>query len=725
QEIHIDSLTLASTDNDLYREITRNIESLENQLVSNYESVKNSFKENFSEIIDKIGYGNQDSYNEILNRKIDELNILVDNLKTNNEESLQNIAKNLNEASQKNVSQILENLDDKIGSISEKIENKVDWYETNRQEEFSSLSEKLSDKLESIVSDINESKEENQRLIFDLINNNNREREYVVDILNKIDTEHRDTLGELEARIVSDSNKKLETLEDLIILQNNELEELLDDKNNVINEIEKAISRKVKNQDNNPIHLEKTILEISKNFESRIDNLESRFNDKLQEIHVDSLTLASTDNDLYREITRNIESLENQLVSNYESVKNSFKENFSEIIDKIGYGNQDSYNESLNRKIDELNILVDNLKEKNDQHIQNFQDFKESSKKDVSEMFNAFSDKLDSIGQEIGSKVDWYENNRQEELDNLAEKFDSKIENLINDINETTEINQQLVLELIEKNNKEKDYIISFLHKIDVAHQDTLNELEAKIISESNKKIETLEDLIILQNNELEELLDDKNNVIDEIEKIISKKEKSQDNNPIHLEKTILEISKNFESRIDNLESRFNDKLNEINVNSLVLASTDNDLYREITRNIEGLESQLVNNYESVKNSFKESFAEIIDKIGYGNQGNYNEILSRKIDELNVLVDNLKENNEISLQNLEENLKTSSKKDISEMFENFNNRLGSVSEEISRKVDWYENNRQEELNNLSEKISNQLKYLINDIHNERLEDNQR
>ncbi|MBD5446055.1 MAG: hypothetical protein HDR31_01915, partial [Mycoplasma sp.] len=538
EEINVNSMILSTTDNDLYREITRNISELENQLSSNYESVKNSFKENFTEIISKINsFGESSSHGELLNKKIEELNILLDNLKEKNEESLQNIAKNLKESSKKDMSEIIENFNDKLGFIGEKIESKVDWYETNRQEELNNLSEKLSSKLEHLIT---EKQEDNQRLVSSLIESNNKEREYIVNLLHKIDDEYQNTLDELELRRIAEGNKKLHDLENLIVLQNNELQELLDDKNEVFNQIEKAISKKASSYDNS-VNLEKTILEISKNFESRIDSLESRFNEKLEEINVNSLTLSSTDNDLYREITRNISELESQLSNNYESVKNSFKENFSEIINKIEYGQQGGYSEILNRKIQELNILVDSLKSDNQESLQNItKNIDEASQRNVSQILDNLNEKIGSIGEKIENKVDWYETNRQEELSNLSEKISNRIESLIHDINIKQEDNQNLVFNLIESNNKERDYVVNLLNKIDSEYQSTLNELELKVIADGNRKIESLEGLIILQNNELQELLDDKNNVINEIENAINRKVNSQDS-PVHLEKTILE----------------------------------------------------------------------------------------------------------------------------------------------------------------------------------------
>lgn len=700
-------------------------------------SINNDSSSNYNH---KASSTNDDKYSS-LEDKILKLIDSVDNLATKNN-SFEN---KTTEIIDKKINDLEEKFNKMINSLVEQNENKLSL----EQENSIKIYEKLSDFIDSIKTEKNDFILEAQKQIFDIVKNNENEKQTIIDLLKKIQAETiSNTDAEAYNRSLVNSNKLVQ-LESLIMRQNDEIEELLREKNDAFDVIEDLLnhSKEVSNPDELLSQLESNIERIIYNFDEKINNLEQSFVDKLESLNT---------NNGANEFIENISDVENRLLQNYETIKLNFNDSFNEIINWLN-SNKDTGN-----KLDELLSNVKDIKYGNGQFglgtdIKNeLSNLLESNKSSLIQQYAPLEDKIESLtsamkenkndlqtrtSEIINSRISELENKftslvdvinesnanklniEQENSDRLYDKLAQLVNSINYEKNEFFLETKQQITSIIKSNENEKKYIISLLNKIQDDNQSTNDEVALNRSLINSEKLLQLEHLIMKQNQELEELLNDKNEAFDTIHELLSTT--SKDSNVTQsdfseIENNVASIVKNLEDKISNLEQTFVSQLDVINTNmanSLLNSSNnynDNKSLNEMMNNINSVEQKLIQNYDYIKQNFNESFNEIINRLNSTKDSMFNNSeISSKLDTIINDIDSIKYSTNYGLG---DNLKAELRDIFSDEINNKISELindGINAKELNSKIDSIET----KLNDLTEEIIDRNKHEFIELSN--------
>lgn len=731
----------------------------ENNFVKN-SSIRKDYEEiesRISEVI-KSNLNNNESINDkytSLEDKIERLINLVGEINDNNK----TIELKTSEIIDKKINELEEKFNKLLSSIDEKNENNF-----SREKEHS---KKAIEDLSSIVNSLrNENSEfvtRTQQNIERILKSNDNEKNYIINLLNKIHSDNEDTINEESLNRSLINSEKLMQLENLIIKQNNEIEELLSDKNEALDTIEQMLLTTNNNSSDDFTNIGENIQNIAYDLQNKIADLEQKFVDKLETI---TSTINSSKYDsvqdklLAEEIMNNIQSVENRLLQNYETIKLNFNDSFNEIVNKIN----ESKDKSLSNKIDELLNDVGVLKDSNRQFglgndiktelkelltnsdLSN-SSLKEEIKSEIKKLIESnsientekvFDKKLIELDQKFENlltSINDNNNNKileeKENTEKIVEKLSILIDSIKSEKNDFVKETREYISSIIKNNENEKKYIVSILNKIQEDNEAVSSEEELNRILANSEKLHQLENLIVRQNNELEELLKDKNEAFNYIEEMLSKAQDSEYNLKHEtfnsIENNVGEIINNLENKINNFERVFIDKIDSLNRD----ISTHNDGYvdsslkvdtSEILDNISAVESKLIQNYESIKNNFTDSFSEIMNRLNETKES----ILNDKIDSLINEVAELKDNrHQFGLGNqIKDEIRDIFSKEIHDEFSKFIeekinndfvvNKISVIENKLSNLMDDINAKNKEEFELLSSKLDN-IDYVWNTV----------
>lgn len=682
-------------------------------------------------------------------------------------EKLINLVGEMNDNNKIIESKTSEIIDKKINELEEKFNvmlSSIDEKNENSRSEDKENSKKAIENLSSIVASIkNENNEfvtKTQQNIEKILKSNDNEKKYIIDLLNKIHNDNENAINEESLNISLINSEKLMQLENLIVKQNSEIEELLSDKNEALDTIEQMlVTSKNENASNDDFYnISENIQNISHDLQNKILDLEQKFVDKLENI---TSTIISSKYDsaqeklLVEEIMSNIQSVENRLLQNYETIKLNFNDSFSEIVNRIN----DSKDKSISSKIDELlndvGILKDtnrhfglgndikaelqellsnndlsnsNLKEEIRNEVKRL--IESNSIENTEKVFDKKLIELDEKFENLISTINESNNNKileeKENTNKIVEKLSLLIESIKSEKNDFAKETREYISSIIKNNENEKKYIVSILNKIQEDNEMASSEEELNRVLVNSERLHQLENLIIKQNNELEELLKDKNEAFNYIEEILSNT-KNNENNLKHetfssIENNVEEVINNLENKINNFERVFINKIESINREAPNVSHVDNVNTNEILNSISSVENKLIQNYESIKNNFIDSFNEIINRLNETKES----ILNDKIDSLINEVVKLKDDrSQFGLGNeIKDEIRDIFSQEIHDRFSKFIdekinndfivNKISTIENKLSNLMEDINNKNKEEFNSLSNKLDN-LDYFWNTI----------
>ncbi len=685
---------------------------------------------------------NDDKYSS-LEDKILKLIDSVDNLATKNN----NFENKTTEIIDKKINDLEEKFNKMINSLVEQNENKLYLEQENSNKIF----EKLSNFVDSIKTEKNDFIMQAQKQIVDIVKNNENEKKTIIELLQKIQSE---TISASDAEAYNRSlvnSNKLVQLESLIMRQNDEIEELLKEKNDAFDVLEDILNNPQGKNDPEELlsHIESNIERIIYNFDEKISNLEQSFVDKLEAMN-------SRENSDRNDLIDNISDVENRLLQNYETIKMNFSDSFNEIINWL------NSNRDTGTKLDELLNNVRDIKHGTHQFglgndIKNeLSNLLESNKSSLIQQYGPLEDKIESLTSafkenknDIQNKTSEIINSRISELENKftslvdvinesnanklnieqenSDRLYDKLAQLVNSINyEKNEFfleTKQQITSIIKSNENEKKYIISLLNKIQDDNKSTNDEVALNRSLINSEKLLQLEHLIMRQNQELEELLNDKNEAFDTIHEMLSKTTKNDDvtqSSFMEIEDNVTSIVKSLEDKINGLEQTFVSQLDAINSNmaaSLMNNASnynDNKSLNEMMNNINSVEQKLIQNYDYIKQNFNESFNEIINRLNSTKDSIFNDSeINSKLDSIISDIDSIKYSSKYGLgDNLKSELRdifsVELNNKISELINN-----GINAEELNNKIGHIER----KLNDLTEEIIDRNKHEFIELSN--------
>ncbi|BAC43946.1 hypothetical protein D8X55_01715 [Malacoplasma penetrans] len=329
----------------------------------------------------------------------------------------------------------------------------------------------------------------------------------------------------------------------------------------------------------------------------------------------------------------------------------------------------------------------------------------------IANMLEPIANKL-SDGSVNEENFGQFEGRINKKIDDLISKIASERENYENTYS-------SVILEVLNANEAHKENVLNLIKTIEEEKMNLISEESKRSAAQNSLKLGELEELIGLQNEEIESLLDEKNQFISDVEQLlIEKREKLNDEKILDIKNSINDVMLNFNEKINDLEYSFDRKLNTINLDSLDLATNENQ--KELFNKIE---ETLVNNYQIVKEEVKQDLTQILNNVNelneaYGSlnqQGwtydkRFNDIDSQfeqfryllkdvtenlinknteQYDEMNSIVNNISDNFKDLISGIkEENVKYSEDiaKNVAETNLNLRNKIGEEFGEISEKI---------------------------------------
>lgn len=538
----------------------------------------------------------------------------------------------------------LSELEDKFNIIVNNVENKNSNKVMNELTSFFDL----------IKDERNEFLNETRQSIQHILKNNENEKSYIIELLNKIQEDNYAANDEISLNRALVNSERLHELENLIVRQNDELEQLLDEKNTVLLQIEKMISSTKEDESNKEVfnEIESKVQNIIVNFDEKISSLEKVFVDKVEEINSNILINKSSEHD---EIVHNINSVEEKLIQNYETIKNDFNQSFNDIIEKIN----NTKNAVLDEKIDSLIDNVNYIKSQSEMFDTKTLDLKEEIKSLFSKEFNdevsnliynkindsSLLSKIDKIENKLSDLMNEINNENKSifsELSNKVDNIDYITKTIYDRINMTVEeydeieeklMNnfkkyEEILMLSISKNKDNYNEVNEFLKNNYSNREEELSDNELTKLGSLNTKLENLKHLIELQENEIQTILKDKDFLISLIN---SKQFFFKNANTGEME----QISKILEDKVENCLNRFlncPENLNEI--------QKSND-YNELTQINDKIDE--FSNYLNDNISFYNSEYKINDILEFDLFKNFSQIdfLIDKIQNLQEEIQNI------------------------------------------------------------------------------------
>ncbi|MDE5952926.1 MAG: hypothetical protein K2G48_02285, partial [Malacoplasma sp.] len=616
--------------------LSNNYEVIKEEVKQDLFQVLNSINELNSKVLNNKNESYDDRFNEI-NNQFDQFRFLLkevtDNVIDKNNKQYEEVNSIIESLNSKFIN-LIEDLKDENIKSGQIIINKVSENTGKFKEEFDSSLEVLSNQLSNLASDIENKNKEFETVHVDAINfiletNRNNQREILGYIKNIEDNNER-FLNEIEAKKYNIENSKLKNLEELIELQNNEIESLISEKNSFVIEVEKYISNKKDQLTNeNILKLEDSIQDVVGVLNAKIEDLEVEFGRKLQELDLSSYFdyFDKTHNDF-------INSVQLQLSNNYEVIKNEIKNDIESVLDSVkDIPSRMDYSHKFDDRFNEIDSQFEQFRFILKNTTESILDKDSKTYKEVNDVINTLSNKFESLISDLkdeniktvdllNEKIATSQEEVNRKIDSSVDLIDDKFEIFLKEIKEqnkyfeTTQFDT--IQSIIETNKVNQKEILGYIRNLEQTNAEFLNEIEARRISKENLKLKELEELISLQNQEIEELLDEKEEFINEVETfMLNKKNKLDSENLIRLEDSIKITMANFSDKITDLERSFDKKIADID-----LSSVSSLVSSEQANFFDSIQDSLTYNYELVRNEFKDNLNEVLNTITALNESN-------------------------------------------------------------------------------------------------------
>ncbi len=708
--------------------------SIESSLTNNYELVKQEFKSDLVEIFNNINElkENQDGgkINGSISTKFDEISGQFDQFGF----VLKSISEKLaNQENKPNENQeLISILNEKFDSLARNLKDENSKFNSLMSKKAYKRSKNLESKIKHNFNDINEKLNnfiettrqeqlnlENQQLntINAVIEANNLNKKEILERISSLENQNVDFLNDKELEKIANENSRLRELEHLINLQNEEMQALLSEKNEFINDIEKTLIEKKENLSDERINeIQNSINNVIDIFNEKIENLEWNLGKKINETQYQDNSVS--DDEKEKEFAK---ILETRLTNNYELIKNELRVDLVEISNNINNLREDYNNLSKlnkNNNIDEIDnhfeqfrFLLKNISEKIIQQDGNGKDEIVSLRKELDDQYNSLIKKIEDENnknsKKILNKLSKVSKNLSKKINHNIDAVNSKIDSIEENIKSYSlglfEQSVESIKNIVSNNNFNKNEIVNIINAIDEERREANLGYSLEFIDNQNSKLMELEKLIDIQNNEIISLMKEKNEIITEIDNIISNNKNSlkEEERKKELNEALENISTRFENKINALEQNFSDKLNFI--------TFDNNS-EILTEKINQIEVNLVENYGFLREDMRNIFIDLSNKIqavslimennNTHNEDEILETLSNEIKELkelsNSIMSEVQENSNkiLKIENVLEKELSAFISDQKETFENIEkiliNNPNDVSEEKLKELEkWY------------------------------------
>ena len=508
----------------------------------------------------------------------------------------------------------------------------------------------------------NEMKEENERIINEMKNNINKKDNDLNNMKNKFENLNQKII-DIEKNL-NENKKIIDGYENKI----NEINNKVDNINEQIKTINTTINEEIE-KNNKKIKFD--IDEISKQMNEKLSTRKSIESEPKVKNEPSNEINNNKYDDIINELSTNLQSIENQLgeiKNGLENEKNNNENNLKVFDEKLN---------SLEEKIEQNNITIANIQNENKTQNTNIQE-NQKDKEDINNI-----------------------NKKLNDIDNIISTFDSKFQDLENNLNTLKE--SPNIEDLQNSNNEVTNKLSNF--------ENIINNLDSKINT--------------LENN---------------LKNINIKDSKKEDDSNIYTQK-ITEL----ENYAKDIETKLNDyEIDNIiqNLSILMEKQNDTEIYNKID-SLEVLMNQLkekVNkpNVELRKSDDKKNITELTNKLyNIENIIHLFENQFKKIENEKIIDDNYKNNSEKRNDKLEKRIANVSKQsddldikieqlfNITKNLEKFTKDLDKKTNDIMEKVskvliskdsNIYNNN--EKLRNIkknmnSERINNNYPYMEN------------
>lgn len=694
----LDGLNLNSSN--LSDEMSRSIANIETRLLQNYETIKNSFNASLEEIqhnldnnelVESLKYKMNDilsvvndvkdsnnyanierildsKTSEVLDKKIieleDKFNEVINVINKNNEDQTEQgkaYHKQLVNSFEEIVTSLKRDKEEFIDSINSNNENII----RKSQEESRQLLERMENLVEALKIEKEESKIEHQNFFSNIVMNNENEKKYIISLLKKVENNILANGGLNEQRAI-ENNRKLAELDYLILKQNDEIESLLADKQDALETIEKIINDNRKEILNSATldNVRDSILDIAQTFEVRINNLEKSFNKEFRKLNIKSL--GEQLNSDRENINSNINNLENKLISNYEQIKDNINESFESILSSINSSVKDNgslyeITNFLDKKFDKLEYFYKDIDSKNElfknEIVERIQEFVNRSSD--SNVLNAGLDRIEEMLNNSLIQIQEAAENSYEKIDSKISKLDQTTGTIAEELRQQQTVFDNLCSKLLNNFDKYEELLIKSLDKDRRNYEELkliisnhfhkkeqeLNEAELSKLESLNKKLDNLVDLIDLQEQEINSLVQEKDEVIKKLNNSLKKNDFTTEE--------IENISSIIEEKINLCLKRILESPE--NISNFFLSNNNQNEFAQVNDKIDELSKYVHDNIEIHKNN--SSFKDLVKLESYRDAHNldfvFDKLTNIQKDLLNILktdIDSLDKDGIVKIQ---------------------------------------------------------------------------
>ncbi|MEG1821229.1 MAG: hypothetical protein RR201_03215, partial [Malacoplasma sp.] len=244
--------------------------------------------------------------------------------------------------------------------------------------------------------------------------------------------------------------------------------------------------------------------------------------------------------------------------------------------------------------------------------------YKENSQTFRTEVINDSKKYKDDILNQI---VDILKTNLKES-NLLVNRLSNKIIDFKNDHKNFVRENNKIIFSVLKKNESEKRSIQDLLKKISDKNDEISDEAQINKLFFHNSKLLELDDLIKQQNDSFLNLLNDKEKIYFEVEKILlnsNKSEKGEDKLK-RIESEINDIKIIINSKIESVEQSFKEKFDFINKDYIDEIQISNKIFTTdfeiaIFEHINTIEEKLINNFSDIKHNILSVVSQVYSEI--------------------------------------------------------------------------------------------------------------
>ncbi|MEG0124406.1 MAG: hypothetical protein RR665_02895 [Malacoplasma sp.] len=244
--------------------------------------------------------------------------------------------------------------------------------------------------------------------------------------------------------------------------------------------------------------------------------------------------------------------------------------------------------------------------------------YKENSQTFRTEVINDSRKYKDDILNQV---VDILKTNLKES-NLLVNRLSNKIIDFKNDHKNFVRENNKIIFSVLKKNESEKRSIQDLLKKISDKNDEISDEAQINKLFFHNSKLLELDDLIKQQNDSFLNLLNDKEKIYFEVEKILlnsNKSEKGEDKLK-RIESEINDIKIIINSKIESVEQSFKEKFDFINKDYIDEIQISNKIFTTdfeiaIFEHINTIEEKLINNFSDIKHNILSVVSQVYSEI--------------------------------------------------------------------------------------------------------------